>query len=643
MSYIWTPSQNLIDEANITAFMRKHGIENYEELIRRSTEDIAWFWRSFLDEMNFVWHTPYRKLFDTEQGWAWTKWFIGGKFNWVYNALDRHIENGHGDKIAFKWESEDGNYGAMTYRELLESTLRLCAGLRELGFEPGDRVGIYLPMIPEIIVAVCAVSRIGGILVPIFSGFGPDAIATRLRHAQARFLITADGFYRRGKFVPMKKTADEALKRVHSLEHVVVVRKTNISIPFSEPRDVWWDDVIKHEPKPDLVATDAEAPYMIIYTSGTTGRPKGTVHVHTGFPIKSAQDIHQLFDLKPHDTLFWITDMGWMMGPWEVSGVLLLGGTFFIYDGAPNYPGPDRVWAMVDRHNITILGLTPTFIRAILPAGLEPVNKHSLESLRILGSTGEPWNPDPWIWTIKHIGKERCPIINYSGGTEISGGILGCVPILPLKPGSFHGPVPGMDADVVDDEGKPVRGEPGELILKKPWPGMTRGFWQDPDRYIETYWKKLHGVWTHGDLVVIDADGYWYILGRSDDTLKVAGKRLGPAEMESLLVEHPAVKESAVVGVPDEIKGEVPVCFVVLKHEELAGDELKKELYTHITHKLGKAFAPRDILFVPDLPKTRNAKIMRRLLRQVYRGEELGDTSSLVNPEVLDYIRTLLQ
>jgi len=381
---------------------------------------------------------------------------------------------------------------------------------------------------------------------------------------------------------------------------------------------------------------------MIIYTSGTTGRPKGAVHTHCGFPIKSAQDMWHGLDLHPDETLFWMTDMGWMMGPWEVFGTLLLGATMMLYDGAPDFPEPDRVWQLVDRHKVTALGVSPTLIRALRSrsgGSDEIVHRHDLSSLRKFASTGEPWNPDPWIWLFQNVGRGNLPIINYSGGTEISGGIVMGNVLTPMKPCAFSGPLPGMAADVVDENGKSVRGQVGELVIREPWIGMTRGFWKDRQRYIDTYWSRFPDVWVHGDWAAVDSDGLWYILGRSDDTIKVGGKRVGPAEVESILVAHPQVSEAAAIGVPDSIKGEALVCFCVLKKGANGDFTLAGELKKNVGRDLGKALAPREIVFVADIPKTRNAKVMRRIVRAVYLGEKLGDTSALENPASLDEIK----
>jgi acetyl-CoA synthetase len=517
---------------------------------------------------------------------------------------------------------------------------RMANSLRTLKLGKGDAIGVFMPMVPEIVVAMLAIIKIGGIFLPLFSGFGAVAIVSRLNDADAKALFTAAGTYRRGKFCPMKPIANDAAAQISTLRHLVVLNQAGEWLiedlrpdagPPAKLPGPFDDAPTEH--------TSAEDPMMIIYTSGTTGKPKGAVHTHCGFPVKSAQDIWQGLDLHSDETLFWMTDMGWMMGPWEVFGTLLLGATMMLYDGAPDFPEPDRVWSLVDRHQVTALGVSPTLIRALRRYGDEIVHRHDLSSLRKFASTGEPWNPDPWLWLFQNVGRGKLPIINYSGGTEISGGIVMGNVLTPMKPCAFSGPLPGMAADVVDENGKSVRGQVGELVIREPWIGMTRGFWKDHERYIETYWSRFPDVWVHGDWAAIDNDGLWYILGRSDDTIKIAGKRVGPAEVESILVAHPQVSEAAAIGVPDSIKGEALICFCVLKKGAIADLTLAGELKKNVGRDLGKALAPREVVFVADIPKTRNAKVMRRLVRAAYLGEKLGDTSALENPTSLEEIK----
>jgi acetyl-CoA synthetase len=495
-------------------------------------------------------------------------------------------------------------------------------------------------MMPETAIATLACSRIGAIYIPIFSGYGAEAVALRLRDAEAKLVITCDSFTRRGRPIAMKETADAAVELAPSVERVLVYRRGEGEVPWKEGRDLWWHKLVNGQPTAvPAEETAADDPFMIIYTSGTTGRPKGAFHTHSGFPIKAAQDMAHCFDVQSSDTLFWLTDIGWMMGPWAIMGTLILGGTLFLYDGTPDYPEPDRIWQMVERHRISVLGIAPTVIRALMPHGTDWVRKHDLSSLRILGGSGEPWNPGPWTWYFQDVGGSRCPIINYSGGTETSGGILGCNTILPIRPTSFSTPIPGMAADVFDEEGRSVRGQVGELVVRQPWVGMTHGFWRDEERYLDTYWSRFPGTWTHGDWALVDPDGFWYILGRSDDTLKVAGKRVGPAEVESAAVSHPAVREAAAIGVPHEVKGETVVVFAVLQEGYDESDELRHEIRQAVGQQLGKALLPDRVLFTGDLPRTRNAKILRRVIRAKHLGkEELGDLSSLENPAAIEAI-----
>jgi acetyl-CoA synthetase len=560
--------------------------------------------------------------------------------NIVHNCLDKYLGTPRESITALTWEGEEGQTQSLSYRDLATKVNQAANALRSLGLGKGDAVGIYMPMTPEIVVALLAIAKIGVIILPLFSGYGVGAVVTRLVDADAKALFAADGFFRRGKPVAMKSTADEAASQVPSLEHMIVLNRAGLEIEMQSGRDHWWHELVAGQPvEAETERTSAEDVLMVIYTSGTTGRPKGAVHTHCGFPVKAAQDMAFGTDLHPGETIYWMTDMGWMMGPWLVFGALLLGGTFFIYDGAPDYPGPDRLWEMVARHRITTLGVSPTLIRALIPHGEEPFLKHDRSSLKYFASTGEPWNPEPWTWLFERVGEGKRPIINYSGGTEISGGIVMGNPILPLKAAAFSGPCPGIAADVFSDDGEPVTNEVGELVIKAPWIGMTRGFWKDPQRYLDTYWSRWENVWVHGDFAARDSDGLWYILGRSDDTIKIAGKRLGPAEVESILVRHPEIMEAGAIGVPHPVKGSELVVFCVMAPGFAPCEDLRSELRQMVADAMGKPLAPREILFVSDLPKTRNAKVMRRMVRAAYLGESPGDTSSLVNPEAVEEIK----
>lgn len=641
---VWRPSPEYIERSRLKRFMAQHGIATVDELMRRSTEDLQWFWNAVLDDLGIEFYEPYTKILDTSRGIEWPRWCVGGKMNIVHNCLDKWVATPVRNRAALRWEGEEGTSRVLTYADLYRHVNELANGLRRIGVEKGDVVGLYMPMVPETAIGLFAIIKLGAIVLPLFSGYGADALSARLADAAAKVILTCDGFYRRGQKVAMKPVVDAALPSVPSLQHTIVLRRIGIDIPWTSGRDLWWHDIAaEHSDDVMTVRTDAEDPLMIIYTSGTTGKPKGAVHTHCGFPIKAAQDIAHGLDLGSSDTLYWVTDMGWMMGPWEVFGTTLLGATMFFYDGAIDYPAPDRLWSMVERHGVTILGVSPTLVRGLIRHGDEWLKRHDISSLRILGSTGEPWNPEPWRWLFEKVGKKRLPIINYSGGTEVSGGIVMGNVLAPLKPCSFAGPVPGMAADVVDDQGRSVRNQVGELVVRRPWIGMTRGFWQDPQRYEQTYWSRFPNVWVHGDWAAIDDDGLWYILGRSDDTIKVAGKRVGPAEIESVLVAHPAVSEAAAIGIPDPIRGEAVICFCVVQPGYEVTPALGVELTEHVAHALGKPLKPDAVTFVADLPKTRNAKVMRRIIRAAYLGQEFGDLTALENPQSVEEIRRASQ
>ncbi|RMH73480.1 MAG: AMP-dependent synthetase [Gemmatimonadetes bacterium] len=638
---VWQPNPQWIEESNLRAFMERHDILNYEALLKKSTEDIAWFWDAVMEDLDIQFYEPYRQIVDVSDGIQFPKWCVGGKMNIVHNCLDKWQTKETRDNVALRYESEEGHVKVMTYGDLHEEVCRCANALRQLGLGKGDPVGLYMPMIPELAVAFLAIIKIGGVILPLFSGYGAGAVATRLKDARAKAIFTVDGAYRRGKKVPMKIVADEAIQECPTVEHLIVVNRVNLEeVPWTAGRDHWWHELVPGQsPIAETEKTHAEDVMMIIYTSGTTGRPKGAVHTHCGFPIKGAQDMYHPMDVKPDDTMYWMSDMGWMMGPWEVFGTLLIGATMLFFDGAPDYPDVNRLWKLVEDHRVTHLGISPTLIRALKPHGLAPIQKHDLSSLRAVGSTGSPWDPESWLWVFENVLNREKPILNYSGGTEISGGILCGNFFQPLKPCAFSGAVVGMAADVVNEAGEPVRGEVGELVIRQPWIGMTRGFWQDNQRYLDTYWSDFENIWKHGDYAAIDEDGLWYILGRSDDTIKVAGKRLGPAEVEAILNGHPSVTESAAIAVPHPIKDNEVVAFCVLKPGVPVTDELRTELMQRVIDQLGKPLKPKEIRFTTALPKTRNAKVMRRVIRATYLGENPGDVSSLENPETVDAIK----
>jgi acetyl-CoA synthetase len=636
----WRPSAEYIEHSRLGAFMARHGLTGLDALQQRSIDDPEWFWNAVIDDLAIEFYEPYDRVLDLSRGPAWAQWCVGGRLNIVHNCLDKWLGTPVELRDALVCEDERGVVQTRSYRALAADVNRCANAMRSLGLQRGDRVGLFMPMCPELVAAFFAVVKLGGLVLPLFSGYGADAVASRLNDAEASILFVADGFWRRGQQVLMKGTADAALERAPSVRHVVVAHRLGVDVPMTAGRDHAWNALVSSQSDVcDTERTGADDPLMIIYTSGTTGRPKGAVHSHCGFPIKAAQDMVHCFDVHDGERMFWISDIGWMMAPWELFGMALLGGTTITYDGALDYPGPDRLWSLVERHGVNILGVSPTLIRSLMRHGDGPVQRYDLSSLRILGSTGEPWNPEPWRWLFDVVGRSRLPIINYSGGTEVSGGLVAGNVLTPLKPAAFAGPPPGVAADVVDDEGRSVRNQVGELVVRAPWIGMTRGFWRDPERYEQTYWSRFPDVWVHGDWAAIDEDGLWYILGRSDDTIKIAGKRLGPAEVESVLVEHPAVVEAAAIGIPDPMKGQALVCFCVLRPGHTASEKLGDELRAMIVTSLGKPMKPDAIEFVADLPKTRNAKVMRRVLRAAYLGEPAGDLSSLENPQAVASIR----
>ncbi|HEX6262758.1 MAG TPA: AMP-binding protein [Actinomycetota bacterium] len=641
---VWEPTEEIIERANVTRFMRAHGIETYEELVRRSQDDVEWFWDAVVEDLDVPFFEPYERVLDTSEGIPWAKWFVGGKLNLAHVTCDRWAEETP-DAVAVLWEGEDGAVRSVTYRELREMADRLANGLASLGVGQRDAVGIFMPMAPETVAAVLACAKLGAVYLPIFSGYAADAVATRLRDADAKVLLTADGFPRRGTEVAMKEIADEAADVSPTVEKVVVWSRLGRSdLPWRADRDLRWEELTEKAAHSfETLSVDSEHPLFIAYTSGTTGRPKGSVHVHGGFTVKIAEEVAYQTDVQRGDVLFWVSDLGWIMGPWEITGAGALGATVFLYEGAPNHPEPDRIWDMVERHRITHLGISPTLIRALIPAGDEWVERHDLSSLRILGSTGEPWNPDPYLWFLEKVGGGRCPIINLSGGTEIGACFLSPLPINSLKPATLRGPALGMAIEVWGPDGKSVPpGEVGELVCTKPWPAMTRGVWGDPQRYLDTYWSRWPDVWVHGDWASVDEDGFWFLHGRSDDTMNIAGKRLGPAEVESALAEHPLVAESAAVGVPHEVKGESIWCFVVTRPGTELEGELASELQGVVVEHLGKAYKPDRIVFVEELPRTRSAKILRRAIRAAVAGQDPGDLSSLENPGALEKIRASL-
>ena len=606
----------------------------------RAEADFEGFWAEQVERLTWF------KGWDSVMEWdpPWVKWFSGGTLNASYNCLDRHVEAGGGDKVAYHWEGEPGEKRTITYRDLYEETCRLANALKALGVEKGDRVAIYLGMIPELPVAMLACARIGAAHSVVFGGFSAESLKDRILDAEAKILITCDGGYRRGQVVPLKANADEAVAECPSIEHVITVRRTGGDHPFQEGRDHWYHELVAAQPadcEPEPMS--AEDPLYLLYTSGTTGKPKGIVHTTGGYMTQVAATHRLIFDIHEDDVFWCAADIGWVTGhSYIVYGPLANHTTGIIYEGAPDWPDKDRLWEIAERYRATILYTAPTAIRAFMRWGPEHVEKHDLSSLRLLGSVGEPINPEAWIWYWTHIGGERCPIVDTWWQTETGAILITPLPgVTPLKPGSATNPFPGIQADVVDESGNTVpMGGGGYLVLRHPWPSIARTIWGDPDRYASTYFSKYgKDVYVAGDGARRDKDGYYWLLGRIDDVMNVAGHRLSTYEIESALVDNSKVAEAAVVSRPDELKGEGIVAFVTLKGGYEADDATLKELRDHVAKVIGPIAKPDQIIFTPDLPKTRSGKIMRRLLRDVARGNVMGDVSTLANAEIVDHIR----
>jgi acetyl-CoA synthetase len=636
---VWEPSPERVEQANLTRLVRRLGCSDYADLHRVSIEDPVRFWPALIHDLGIEFSRRWDSVVDLSDGVEWARWFAGGRLNLAWNCVHRWARE-RPDEEAAVWLPEEGGRESLTWSGLSDEVYRLAEGLASLGIGEGDAVGIFLPMSPRVAIASHACAHLGAVQVPIFSGFAAPAIAARLADARAKALITADASYRRGQLVPMKQIADEALREAPTVTHTVVWRRAGLDdVPMTFGRDRDWDELVEGRGRAlEPVDVDSETPYLLAYTSGTTGRPKGALHVQGGFLVSIAREVAYQTDVRAGDRIHFATDMGWIMGPWTVVGGGAVGATIVFAEGAPDRP-EDRLWRIVESERITLLGVSPTLIRALIPKG-DP--RADTSSLRAIATTGEPWNPAPYRWLHERVGRGRVPIVNLSGGTEVGACFLSVIVTAPIRECSLGFPALGQDMDVVDAEGVSVRGEVGELVCRRPWPGMTRGIWGDPERYLETYWRRFPGVWTHGDWASVDSDGYWYLHGRSDDTLNIAGKRIGPAELESAAVAHEAVSEAAAIGVPHEVKGEVAWLFCVPSPGAEPGEELAQAVAGAVAQDLGKAFRPERVVFVGSLPKTRSAKIVRRAVRAQALGRDPGDLSSLENPDALEEISRAL-
>jgi acetyl-CoA synthetase len=642
---VWWPDRSTVENANLTRFMHALGVDSFEALNERASADPAGFNEALIRFLDYRFEQPYEQVLSLSEGLPFAHWCVGGTTNVVLNCIDRRRGTPRYTQEALVWEGEDGSITRWTFADLDRETCRLAWGLRQLGLGPGDVVGMYLPNLPQAAAAMLAVAKIGGIVLPMFSGFGADAIAQRLTDGRAKALITVDGSLRRGKPVGAKVVADEALQHCPGVQHVVVLGHLATEHGWTAGLDHWWHEIAAGAPD-DCTAVPTEAmpaddPFLLMFTSGTSGKPKGVVHSHCGFPVKTALDMSICMDLKPEDRFLWMSDMGWLVGPILVFGGLLVGSTVVLAEGAPNYPEPDRLWRLIERHRVSYLGLAPTVARLSMSLDDAAIDALDLSSLRVIVSTGEPWTPEAWQWTFERVGKKKVPLLNYSGGTEVGGILTGTV-IHPLKPCAFAGPVPGTGADVVDAEGASVGpGVTGELVMRSPSIGLTRGLWHDRERYLQSYWSRLPDLWVHGDFASRDTDGMWYVHGRSDDTLKIAGKRTGPSEIEALLMATGLLLDAAAIGVPDPVKGTAVVCICVPRPGIDAADAVKT-LSAAVVAGLGGPFKPAKVVLVGDLPRTRNMKMMRRVVRASWLGDDPGDLSTLVNPESVHAIRAAL-
>ena len=636
----WEPTAEAARKSSMAAFLRQHGIDDLKSLIRRADAEPDWYWDALLRFFDIRFVQGYSRVRDVFAGIEWPRWCVDGTTNVVLNCLDKHKGTPTWSKAAVVWEGEDGARRSWTYAELDAETCRLAALLRARNVRVGDVVAIYLPMIPEASAAFLAIAKIGGIAMPLFSGFGPQPISERILDAEAKAVITVDAAYRRGKPIAMKETLDKALTSVPGVHTVVVLNRLSGAAPASSARDVPWprSDAPTRDVATEIV--DAETPVMLMYSSGTTGKPKGTVHTHCGILAKNALDLGLCVDLKADDRLLWMSDMGWIVGPKVVVSATLLGSTMILAEGAPDWPKESRLWQLVQDHKATVVGIVPTMVRQMMRHGPRILEGYDLSCLRTTISIGEPWTPDAWIWFFEHVCKRKLPILNYAGGTECGGAILISSYLSPLRPCSFGHAVPGCGADVVDAEGRSVPpGEIGELVMRRPSIGMTRGLWRDRERYVESYWRVIPGMWVQGDLASRDADGAWYLHGRSDDTIKISGKRIGPAEVETALLSTGLLIDAAVISIPDAITGSAIACACVPLDAQQDKAELAGRLAEAVAESFGASFRPKRFVFVPELPRTRNQKIMRRVIRGALSDMPLGDLGALANPESVEMLR----
>ena len=645
----WVPSPETVAQSNLSAFIRHTGEADLHALSRRADADPAWLMQQVFQFCDFRFYQPPQHILDTSRGIEWARWCVGGTTNIVLNCIDRHRGTPAWERPFLVWEGEDRRaQRSLSYRDFDAEVCRLAGALQTLGVQRGDRVGLYMPNLPETFIAFFAVMKIGAVVMPLFSGFGPQPIASRLNDGEAKVVLTVDGSWRRGTPGAMKPVLDTALASVRSVQHVLVLRHLGEALPecpMTAGRDHDWATAVARQ-STDLDTTEmaADDPAVLLYTSGTTGKPKGCVWTHVSFlGSMVTRDMHICGEFRPSDRFFFMSDMGWMVGAMCACIPSYFGGSLLVAEGTPDFPDTGRFWRLLQDHKVTYLGVAPTLIRGLMRHGSAAVESFDLSALRITVSGGEAWTEAPWRWFFEHVCKKQLPFLNIVGGTEVGGcNFIGTVH-QPLRPGSFGMGGLGVGADIVDDAGKPVAaGQVGELVLRNPNIGFTKSLWRDDERYLDSYWRTLPGLWVHGDFAMRDEDGLYYILGRSDDTIKVSGKRTGPTEIETLLTGTGKVSEAAVIGVPDEVRGSAIVCVCVAMSGVAADAALEKELSDAVVQGMGASYRPRQVLLVSDLPKTRNMKVMRRVVRAVYKGESPGDLSSLLNPETVTELQARL-
>lgn len=613
--FVYVPDRNYIEKTNIMKFARKSGLETLKDLYTRADNDPEWFWKEVVKDTGITFFSPYDRVRDLSAGKPWGRWYVGGKVNISYNAVEKHRES---ERPAVKYEREDGKRGTISYRELDQAVGKLAGSLLKLGVSKGDRVGIYMPLSPESVIALYSIMRIGAVAVPMFSGYGKEAVVSRIEDAGIRYMFVTSFFERRGKKVDL-------MSNLHGIGNLSLI----VSGPCSDG-SVKMDDLISGGEYVRSVETDSEDPAIMLYTSGTTGKPKGTVHVHGGPLVNIAKEVKYYMDMIPEDTLFWISDPGWMMGPWSMIGANVLGGSIFVYDGALDYPEKDRLWKMVERNRITLLGVSPTLIRTYKASKMDM----PLYGIRAFGSTGEPWDTESWMFLFQKLGSSKTPICNISGGTDIIGCFLASHPAIPLKPRCLYRGL-GMNVAVYDDSGRRVFNRIGYLVAMDHLPPMTRSLWNAREKYIDTYWSRFPDVWFHGDWAEETEDGYFFLYGRADDVIKIAGKRVGPGEIEDIVSAVAGVRECAAAGIPDKVKGEAIAVFYTGERSDSVQEGIRKA----VSSKLGKPFSPKYIVHLDSLPKTRNGKIMRRIARNAFLDSDCGDISSLEDVSVVETIR----